>query len=73
MMQVEEMRKIVQQMTAVIKREVSRKNKSLVIRKAGEHRHSRLKSQLFTHGRKIPARTISITRTTEFSLGFRVL
>lgn len=33
MMQVEEMRRIVQQMTAVIKREVSRKNKRLVIRK----------------------------------------
>lgn len=72
MMQAEEMR-IVQQMTAVIKREVSRKNKRLVIRKAGEHGHSGMKSQLFTHGRKISAPTISITRTSEFSPGFRVL
>lgn len=73
MTQVEEMRRIVQQMTTVIKREVSRKNKRLVIRNAGESRHSRLKSQLFTHGRKISAQTTSITRTTEFSPGFRVL
>lgn len=73
MMQVEEMRSTVQQITAVIEREGSRKNKRLVIKKAGEHRHSRLKSQLFTHGTKISAYTISITRTTEFSPGFRVL
>lgn len=72
MMQAEEMR-IVQKMTAVIKREVRRKNKRLVIRKAGEHRHSGLKSQPFTHGRKISAHTISITRISEFSPGFRVL
>lgn len=72
MMQAEEMR-IVQKMTAVIKKEVRRKNKRLVIRKAGEHRHSGLKSQLFTHGRKISAHTISITRISEFSPGFRVL
>lgn len=73
MMQAEEMRRIVQQMTAVIKREVKRKNKRLVIRKAGEHRHSGLKSQLFTHGRKISAHTISVTQTSETSPGFRVL
>lgn len=73
MMQAEEMRRIVQKMTAVIKREVRRKNKRLVIRKAGEHRHSGLKSQPFTHGRKISAHTISITQISDFSPGFRVL
>lgn len=73
MMQAEETRRIVQQMTAVIKREISTKNKRLVIRKAGEYCHSRLKSQLFTHGRNISAHTISITRSSEFSPGFRVL
>lgn len=72
-MQAEEMRRTAQKMTAVIKREVSRKNKRLVMRKAGEHGHSGLKSQLFTHGRKISAHTISITRTSEFFPGFRVL
>lgn len=60
MMKTEGIRGIVQRKTAVIKRKSVRKTRDM-IRKAGEHRHSKLKSQLFRDGREISAHTISAT------------
>lgn len=73
MMKTEGTRGIVQPKTAVIKRKTGRKTRDLWLKSRREHRHSRLKSQLFRHGRKISAHTISITSASEFSPVFRVL